>query len=762
MIGIILLLSASIFLFVHSKAAVKPLSESASASATQAQFSQDPLSNFVSSCLIKTAQEGLKLAALQGGYAYPEGAGITANQEPTAGRAVLFPDKNGKPVAYWHYLASPNNCVKRGSCAFSSEKPYLHKSDGSPSVERQVEIYVERNIGSCVGDFSQFTKQGWIVEFQQPVATATFVGSAVGSAGGTAGSSVGAGSAAASPDSARVGTSGAGAAGSAGAAAGDNSDNSLVLSLQFPLVARFGDSELKLKSFSGSVDTSFPRMYGLASEITEIEQNNSFLELHTMNLIGAYSGIDAQLPPISAVKFDPGTPKFWIAENVKKTLKDVLVAYTSGLRVEDTANYRQVLVENPVSQGLYDQMVLTSDGIHTERNDFGVYFSYLSWPYYLSLNRGQTVVGPEQADSLMGIFTLAIKKYSTAYDVSYPVVVSVTNKDEDITLNFGLEVNVRANEALESNTTELPISSITIGSLLFSPTNPRVNVTVVAHDDISNEPIGGVAVGFRSGREFGLIGETDYKPVIMQFPAGAVGQAVFTGDGFITTSVPFAITDAYADTNTGANNRKELNVELPYIRNPIVKAVKIVRKKTAQGWVLDPAPVQLAGNETASIILERIPDKGQDQFVTYAEVSGIDAAELSNGLAPGKYKVTINLKKNEALYIPPTEKCPPKILGLIQAAKCVTIPNQTIEAPVIIGGASFDEEPMSFLGQVIDKYGTITFVTLATGIFETDVSQRSIDDFAELAPSEELSKSYRTKLMPRYSNDALELEVTQS
>ena len=641
----------------------------------EAPTASDPISGLVQSCLATTTTKGLKLIGLQGGYAYPDERGIAPGAHPTEGNAILFPDDTGWPIASWWYLSSPDDCAT--DCQFSSERP------GMDVVAEELERYIVRELRQCL---NVAVVPEWDITYGDPIPAAQFVGDGVS------------------------------------------------VQLSMPVTAQRSGERLELSRFYATLPTMLSRMYALATELTNWEANNSFLELHTQNLIGTYSG--GALPPISDVSFSLDQGRYWIAQNARATLQDALQSYVPGIRLEDAANFRPVVTANPVAQGFYDQMVFSRSGLSTPHQDIASHFSYLGWQPYFSLNSGQQVIGPESSNVLMGILSLAIKRYAASYDLSYPVVVRLSSGGEE--LLFALEVNIRQNEPLSPGALILPQGQRQ-SSTMFSPQGAKANVTVVAVDDVG-QPVS-ATVGFASGREFGIIGETARYPVVLAFPAGAAGRAVFTAQQHLTVSVPLAI--------SGVHDEKVLQVVMPKLRTPSVRVEKVWRQKINSAWVYNGTRQALADDESVNIILERVGAQGEEQLITHAAVTGQGSAFLSQGIAPGHYRMRLTLTKTSELYIPPTRICPPDLIGGLLAG-CTTVPNVTIQNESVIGGTVFDERPVTLHASSLDEHSTIVLTVLETGIFALNESFRRIDDLKELSPSEELSIAYRTALLPRF------------
>src|SRR5574341_2110680 len=218
-----------------------------------------PLRDFVDSCIRRLATDGLRRIGDSGGYIDTSSLVYNA-QVPTEGEGVQLSPGKPPTIAYWWYLKSKSNCVQP-DCIFDSERPPLYRSEGGFSIEAQLDDYITKNIRSCLGNFEDFKKRGCNVEERgEPKVTANVA-----------------------------------------------KDDVFFVS-KYPLRATCGQQSYDVEEFYVTIDLNFREIYNLASELTNFQSENRFLEEVTKQIIYTFAELESdKLPPPR--QLDVGPPK---------------------------------------------------------------------------------------------------------------------------------------------------------------------------------------------------------------------------------------------------------------------------------------------------------------------------------------------------------------------------------------------------------------------------------------------------------------------
>ena len=199
-IGLLLFIVVSLVLYL-SKYAVKKQSDRAIKSSQAIDV--QPINSFVDQCLEKLSKDAVELIGKQGGYIYTSQGGSLADLgESDKGKFFIEYDDEGKKydTAYnifplnfnvpintpVYYSSSPDYPWKEfpylagtpvfiGIFGLDDDMPPLEKTQGSQSVQQQIETYIDNNMPACL-DFSPFEEQGFEIE-SQPAKTSIIFGS---------------------------------------------------------------------------------------------------------------------------------------------------------------------------------------------------------------------------------------------------------------------------------------------------------------------------------------------------------------------------------------------------------------------------------------------------------------------------------------------------------------------------------------------------------------------------------------------------------
>jgi len=654
-----------------------------------------PVVNFVQDCLKQTSEEGLRLIGEHGGYAKePE---TTSN--PIDSESVDF---SGSGVVYWSYLKSENTCK---TCEFSSKKPFLYKSQGSPSIEAELDNYIRENLPNCINNFDSLRQQGYILS-----ATGDIV-----------------------PDS-KV------------------TENAVRVDLKFPVRSE-KDSVALIQDHSVDLPVNIRRMYNLASNITVQAENEKFLEHFTMNLISGFSGTkENNLPSISETTFESGKGTIWQEQDVERKVKDIISTYVQGVTVENSLNYKsRPSLTTAYGQKIYDDMIIPSSKVGNAEG-LDVDFDYLEWPLYFYLGC-KGACRPESINSNFGmIFNL--QRYGFVYDVSYPVVITINDpkalNDRGYSFKFALESNVRNNKALEgrSNASEYragynyALQSISTESSQLCDIDKRTSGIVdLSAKDSAGNPVSEGLISFSCGEETCSIGATNKTGRLRsRFPVCLNGEVSIIKKGSISKR---KVITTLIDQNV------YVDLEVPKLVKKNITAFKKILSKSDQGWVLNNGRVYLDSDQQLILSFKKIHSADEEDYETAGIIVGPNNEEVT--LAPGDYEVSGTLLESKSLTVPSEKRCYCTV-PVICNEECYYTPEFNLPANFTDGGFSLDKNSGHWRinSEQLNSNNRIEFVTLSYDLKNVPLENRKIEDVQILSNIQEYSVIYRPVLEPEF------------
>lgn len=705
-IGAIILLSAIVIIYYNSVAVKSQIT--AQPYSNEAPLEMKPVQSFVDSCLASVSEQGLRELGRHGGYVDLSRNNVQINRAvPTESDGVNFLNND---VAYWWYLKSNNEC--KGACEFSSKRPKLYKTSGSPSIEGQLEDYTEEHLHECLDDFNSFTAQGMKI-------------SDLGN----------------STVSVNV------------------RDSDIVVNLDYPINIEQTGVSHRLSKFSSVLPINMKRIFFVATNISEVASNNGsrFTESFTQEWISIFSGTTKdKLPGVSDVEFK-ATGTVWSEEDVRTNIQQMLMTYVPIIQVQNSLNYRPVQTGDKLRDAIYNNFIIGDDKVSTDHKNLDIEFNYMNWPIYLDLNCKGGVCKPEQVFTNSIFIPMGIQRYTFAYDVSYPIVVSVSDptafEGRGYQFDFALESNIRNNKPLNENFT--PVVQIDMGetSLLCSQRNSG-NVTLAIYDSKTKELIDDAAVIFDVGDEGCVIGSTKTVNVddgrlknasmVSQFPAGACGRLIVTKAGYVSNSQQLCLS---ADESTA------IKLSLDPIIEKKITIKKMMLVKADGKWVISTVKRDLIPTEEAMLTFDRVAENGQGEFTRLALVNNQKKYDTME-IAPGKYRLTGNLMLKEQLTVPEAKKkeCAIKIIGIELSCTEYTIP------PVVFtvfpeGTLNWDDNYsyVTITQADLDRSSNIEFTVLALDLKGVPEGERKVEDLEQLDKLPEYSKSYASFMKPVFS-----------
>ncbi len=722
-IGLVILLIIVLAMIMKSRTTERELTPKLDT--VPAEFEE--LQRFVVGCVDKTGEEAMVKVGEHAGYIDPldpelTGRSFDLGRNPTRSEVVYMDPQYAVP--YWWYLKTPFDCT---ACQLSDEDV--------PSIEElqdQINRYVDHAFKDCIGDFSEFKEKGIeVTENGDPETTSTI------------------------------------------------GQDTVSIYVNYPITAKLGDKEASLSNFPVDIELRFREIYDLAKAITLGEENNQYLETLLMHLISSYSQPDwNKLPPLSS--FEEGFDVvMWSKTNVQMMLTNLLKSYIPLIQVENTADYHELDTKDQFQKEMYNVFTLHND---VEHPNLDVHFIYLEWPIYFDIT-------PRSGELLKPIITrrkypwniaplTQTNLYEFFYDVSFPVVVEIRDKDalkgRGYSFLFALEGNVLDNKNLalwhigegtlgpyDYNNVEYSVGKLEDESVMKyvpetdesvkepfskSPKNLFCNKNQLLSGDISVDvfdtgykPIEGATVSFGCGKYASCsLGETDENGIYKgKFP-------VCIGGGYISIDKNGYAPYTKSNLTVKVDEKDSFRLMLQPVKNISVTArlIPISYIEGRNSLSLDTISSLrenadgLRENQQAIITIRRIKsDPFEEEFSQVVTIDGPDDKE-NIGLAKGEYIVQGALVDQDGFIIPAHDE---KVgVGL----RTVAVPEMQMK-PSVLGGVLINEN---------NGYWIVNSHDLASSrlIFYMLISDppKTMADIINMTEYETYSTKYRTLVEP--------------
>ena len=481
-----------------------------------------PIQIYVTDCLAATSKDALIRLGQNGGYInLPTGLRVNP-AEPYDSDVLAFPPQM---MPYWYYMKpctqssigciiinNPPVCDKGNDCVL----PYT----GPNSMESQLNKFIEDNLAVCIDDFAPF-KDRFDITAGKITVDSRIAESTVG----------------------------------------------FELSYPLTIVIKGSNKKSEIPSFYTEHDVKLKEIYALAQDIRNSESNYSFLERNTLNLISAYSDIDpGKLPPMSGLDLFKMNKVYWVRSDVKQKLMSDILPYTMLLQIANAGNVRTIIPRgtNPkyisFEQGLYKGMMLVVSNTTSYPDlDANLYYPPGA-DIYLKIGNSE-IIKPKTSDSgddiILKMVGFALNDYSFRYDLTYPVIVRLSDPDafkgEGYTFSYAMQANIRQNVPINSNMTVTQVA--TVPSIDLEDTNLRVNktITIDIYNKYTKQPLDGVQISYKCGYDIS-IGATIMKngKATLQdnFPFCELGgEIVYEKDGYMGGAINYTNNDKATQNN---------------------------------------------------------------------------------------------------------------------------------------------------------------------------------------------------------------------
>ena len=713
-IGIILVISVGIFIYLYQAEIIRPFEEVAVPSIAKAPAEVQPIQDYVSICVEATARDALQRIGDYGGYM--DGSTFLYNSFiPTEGEAVQFSRDSDLIIPYWWFLESGNDCT--GECRFSSLRPELYRKAGAVSIEGQLDAYVNEHLEDCLAGFEPFTAQNFEITAIGDVETETTI-----------------------------------------------AKEGVFFVVKYPLRITRADQIFTIKEYMAQMDVNLARIYELATDLTNLEAETGVVERFTVETVAAFSALDKDMLPPSHdfdVQFGPGI--IWFKSRIAEGIKEILTSYIPMLQVGNTRYYMPIKApEDGVrDKELYENLYNRDMLIPLEKNyqDLAASFTYLPWwNIYFDANCEGEVCMPQSVSTALVFLQLGLHKYDFGYDISYPVLVEILDPDafkgEGYSFKYFIEANVRNNAPMPSVFEPLQPIELSLNSMLCDLNQRHSgNVTIFVKDARNKKGVDAALVGYTCGKESCMLGSTVNGTLVTQLPRCLGGMLSASKQEFLTKFSPLDVLD---DRSLNAT----IIIE-PY-RYVDFSVKKYLLGKGSTAWSLETnRTVVQAQDEDTIIMLKKQPTRLEPVFNAFGEVCGAPTAkapaacgsppsENSKGIAlvPGKYDVQIYSVK----YPMPKIEIPPdkRSAGSGLAREEYYLPEKSIifdaANPLPVGFADFE---WNLTAKQLDTGDAIEFYFINVALDKVPKSRRKIEDLSEIGKAIDYSKLYRNILEPK-------------
>jgi len=724
-IGLIALISVSVFLYTRSVKYEAPISFKPTID--QIPTEAQPIRDFVSTCLRTVAEDGLVVIGDRGGYLDLEH--MQTNYNPvmaTEGGAVVFSPGSDLLVPYWWHMDSPNSCAdtKGGGCSFKTNWPNLYRAQGGTNIEEQLDEYVNENLEECLVDFVDFSEFGFTVTPTGDVDTKTVV-----------------------------------------------TQETVAFQVNYPITAQKAGVTYTVNEYFVEVPLKLKEMYEIAHSLVALQAEHAYLDYYVKSLVSLFAGVDENaFPPFRATGIDSSGGKIWMKSDVREKVVQLLTAYIPFIRVSGTSNYRFIDIPEGASNRdgkavLYNSMNLVPL-INQSHPGMEVHYSYLDWNergrMYFNIGPCDGEICRSQDVSGTGVaFSFFLQQYAFNYDISMPVLVTVSSPDDfngkGYTFKYFIETNMRNNKpVIEGVTLSTPAVNFVSGTMVCDEnkrTSPEATLELV--DARTGLFVPDADVLFRCGTEQCNMGTTDSNgKLTSKYPVCAGGSLDISKEEYVGASLIF---------NTNFNYPFEDRVLIQPFRYKDIEIRKIeLTKNCIPNFALDPNTGEETGdpishdctwiidNETlpfgdqekgeeltdleeAVIMLERVESSdGKPFFVAGDYVGDRDIEDHSRDVQvlPGKYAIDISMLNREEFSIPSSQYCYDP--GIFQDDDCTSIDAVDFDygSPFFSGGAATN---VTIRAEDLDKNDIIVFYVFTAELDDVPEDLREHEDVEQIS-----------------------------
>lgn len=739
-LGIVLIIGVLLFVFLSNSQkenSVDKFNKDVTTSSTEFR----PIQTYVENCIHVVGRNAIDLIGSKGGDIEPfSGRYVPAKfYDDSVGDndGVLLGNTDDSFVPFWIQSTTP---VTTDKIKMKLDVPTIDY------VSKQIEDYVDEHLGNCLNNLSDFEKLGYnLSEMDSPKTEVKIL------------------------------------------------DEEVIIKTEMKTIVSKGKNVQEFKNFLTREPVPLGKFLFRAKQIVYEEYKSQYLENLVMQLIGFYGRIDSKsLPPISQTNSNQATV-IWTQHNINEQLKSLLDTYIPLFRFERTKNAVAFTTDNSSLEqemDFYNSFLLKT--FLSDDFDIEVNHLFLHNDIYSNVNSptdsGETItVSPESNGKWIFKSSGVESVYNFYYDVTYPVVVEITENNlsdgSTYTFMFAMEANIRNNrngqqylngegpipwnpasvqvEADEATPIDELITdggeAINLPPLksFFNDKSQRLsgNITINTYDIQKGEPISGVEVQVGIGdyasinlgtTKFNVYGDAQFKGTL---PLVKNGFLILDKEGYNKRYVPITTTLGQSqDLGSIGLDRicsKQLSIK-------VIDQLPISKDGDAPTI---SSPRNLTENEEVFVLFTKIPSKNDKvSFSTQATVNST-TGKVEVDLVPGKYEIYGMLIDSEGVVVPEKSKdiCADEgwTCSVFTDDEDQFIPKEPIKMkPAMWGGIDFTKE-RPWLIRSKDACSDKSYLELHILKFKPPVSIDSLEDLGKISS---FSEKYRANLLPQIIN----------
>ena len=379
-----------------------------------------------------------------------------------------------------------------------------------------------------------------------------------------------------------------------------NNKNTIVkLNYEIEVIQKNGDFKTLIKGFEYEIPIRLKKVLELAYLIMERQNKDFFIEQKTIDLM-------ALKKEIPLTDFEATcSPKTWKLSDIKSDLQNLLRINLPYVKIKGTDFNPNVYVPNPKGKSIYSQTYYMSHyvwDLYKEDkafNNMKVSVNYENWPmdiYARPSSNGILSSNSEKGTQMLSFFCLHIWHFT--YDIKYPVVVTITDKDSEENFeyffNFAFKADIDHNmpNRLITGTSNFEESDEVSNEEFCDET--RNEITVFTVDNATTEDINGVNLTFACGRFYCDLGASEW--LSLGAAAGVTKQVPYCVNAVIK-GVKEGYAEAKAFMQADADGKSQILMMSP---------VKEIRKlKIVKHLASNPAATnEISENEKVSIMIK--------------------------------------------------------------------------------------------------------------------------------------------------------------
>jgi hypothetical protein len=282
------------------------------------------------------------------------------------------------------------------------------------------------------------------------------------------------------------------------------SDSKINVGVTNNLVLKRENSTAMKSKFNVEVNSNFGELYSEARNIYDKQREEAFLENYTVDILSLYT-------PVDGVEISC-SPKIWKSREVVDGLQDALVA-----------NIESININGAPSDKKMKYFVVKVPGV--ENNVQFMYSKEWASKFEITGSDGELMIAePVGNQPGMGIMGFCYAPYHFVYDVSFPVMVQVTDGNE--IFQFPVTVIIDKNVPRKANLMNLSESEVEIDICGNKNQDMNINVFNLALDPINAN------ISYKCFNQVCNLGETENGVLQAKSPTCVNGQLTVRSEGY--------------------------------------------------------------------------------------------------------------------------------------------------------------------------------------------------------------------------------------